>query len=314
MTYSLKKLISDYLEYLEIERGRSQKTIENYAHYLQRFSNFISQKYKITSPKDITLDIIHKYRIYLNRFEINDGNTFKVSTQNYHIIAIRNFLKYLTKKDISTLSPEKIEISKTPQRQIEFLEPEEVSRLLKAASGPDRATKRDKALLELLFSTGLRVSELVSIDIEDINFKRQEFSVRGKGGKIRIVFISDTAKNAITEYLAKRTDIDPALFIRERTGTNKEADARGLRLTARTVQRIMKKYATKAGIVKNVHPHTLRHSFATDLLQNGADIRSVQAMLGHANITTTQIYTHVTNKGLKEIHKKFHGKDKKKGD
>jgi site-specific recombinase XerD len=307
---TLPKLVTDYLEYLEVELGRSQKTIENYDHYLQRFINFIYKKYKITSPKNITLDVLHKYRVYLHRFEMSNGNTFKVSTQNYHIIAVRNFLKYLAKRDIPTLSSTKIEVGKIPERQIEFLEPEEVSRLLEAASGPNRASKRDRALLELLFSTGLRVSELVSIDIEDINLQRQEFSVRGKGDKIRIVFISNTAKDAIEQYLNVRTDIDPALFVRDKTGTNKEADAKGLRLTTRSIQRIVKHYATKAGIVKDVHPHTLRHSFATDLLQNGADIRSVQAMLGHANITTTQIYTHVTNKGLKDIHNKFHGKNK----
>jgi len=308
---TLIKLVTDYLEYLEVELGRSQKTIENYDHYLQRFIDFIYKKYKITSPGNITLDVLHKYRVYLNRFEMSNGNTFKISTQNYHIIAVRNFLKYLAKRDISTLSSTKIEVGKIPERQIEFLEPEEVLRLLEAASGPNRASKRDRALLELLFSTGLRVSELVSIDRDDINLKRQEFSVRGKGDKVRIVFISNTAKDAIEQYLNVRIDIDPALFVRDKTGTNKEADAKGLRLTTRSVQRIVKYYATKAGIVKDVHPHTLRHSFATDLLQNGADIRSVQEMLGHANITTTQIYTHVTNKGLKDIHNKFHGKNKK---
>lgn len=310
MTQSLKKLIPQYLEYLEIELGRSQKTIENYDHYLQRFLNFVHKEFKIDKPSNLTLDIVHKYRVYLHRYEISDGITFKISTQNYHVIALRNFLKYLAKIDISTLAAEKIEISKVPQREVEFLEPEEVTRLLESANGPNRAAKRDRALLELLFSAGLRVSEIVSIDIEDINLKRQEFSVRGKGDKIRIVFVSNTAKDAIEEYLTARTDIDPALFIRDKTGTNKEADAKGLRLTPRSVQRIVKHYATKAGIVKNVHPHTLRHSFATDLLQSGADIRSVQAMLGHANITTTQIYTHVTNKNLKNIHDKFHGKQK----
>ncbi|XLQ20576.1 MAG: site-specific tyrosine recombinase/integron integrase [Candidatus Moraniibacteriota bacterium] len=309
MQQNLKKLVSDYLEYLEVELNRSPKTIENYDHYLTRFINFIQKKYVITSPENISLDIVHKYRVYLHRYEMNDGSTFKISTQNYHVIALRNFLKYLSKQDIKTLSAEKIEIGKAPQREVEFLEPEEVERLLLAADGPNRSAKRDRALLELLFSAGLRVSELVSIDIEDINLDRQEFSVKGKGAKIRLVFISNTAKNAITKYLNARNDIDPALFIRDKVGTNKEADAKGLRLTPRSVQRIVKKYATKAGIVKNVHPHTLRHSFATDLLQNGADIRSVQEMLGHANITTTQIYTHITNKNLKNIHDKFHGKN-----
>ena len=308
MQNSLQSLIIDYLEYLEVELGRSQKTIENYNHYLHRFCSFAKQKEQITYPQDITLDTVRKYRIYLHRFELPNGKTLKISTQNYHIIALRNFLKYLAKRDVSTLAAEKIEIGKTPMRQVEFLEPEEVERLLTAATGPDIASKRDRALLELLFSAGLRVSELVAINRDDINLERQEFSVRGKGSKVRIVFISDTAKKALETYLKKRTDIDPALFIRIRTGTNKQADMNGLRLTPRSVQRIVKKYAKKAGIVKDVHPHTLRHSFATDLLQNGADIRSVQAMLGHANITTTQIYTHVTDQNLKNIHKKFHGK------
>lgn len=308
MKKSLSFLIIDYLEHLEVELGRSQKTIENYDHYLRRFVSFMNYENVRPVPQNITPDLVRKYRVYLHRYEMDDGATFKQSTQNYHAIALRNFLKYLSKRDIDTLAAEKIEIGKAPARQVEFLDPEEVSRLLAAANGPNRAAKRDRALLELLFSAGLRVSEIVSIDREDINLKRQEFSVRGKGDKVRIVFISDTAKDALKEYLEKRHDIDPALFIRDRVGTHKEADARGLRLTTRSVQRIVKKYAIKAGIVKDVHPHTLRHSFATDLLQNGADIRSVQEMLGHANITTTQIYTHVTNQNLKGIHDKFHGK------
>jgi len=310
MKNTLNSLFTDYLEHLEVELGRSQKTIENYGHYLHRFFDFMTQEKQKLFPYNITFEIVRKYRIYLHRYKMENGDTFKISTQNYHVIALRNFLKYLSKRDISTLASEKIEISTIPQRNVEFLESQEVTRLLNAAHGPNRAAKRDRALLELLFSAGLRVSELVSIDREDINLKRQEFSVRGKGKKIRIVFISNTAKKAIEEYLQKRIDIDPALFIRDRIGTNKAADARGLRLTPRSVQRIVKKYAIKAGIVKDVHPHTLRHSFATDLLQNGADIRSVQEMLGHANITTTQIYTHVTNQNLKSIHDKFHGKSK----
>lgn len=311
MKIDLYDLLIDYLEYLEVELSRSQKTIENYEHYLSRFIGFCDEKFDLTDPKKITLDVIRKYRIFLNRFETADGHYFKTSTQNYHVIALRNFLKYLAKRDIETLAAEKIEVGKNPDREVEFLEPQEVDRLLHAANGPDLGSLRDRALLELLFSAGLRVSEIVSIDREDINLERQEFSVRGKGSKIRIVFISDTAKKTLQHYLNKRSDIDPALFIRVRTGSHKEADADGLRLTARSVQRIVKKYATKAGIVKDVHPHTLRHSFATDLLQNGADIRSVQAMLGHANITTTQIYTHVTNQNLKGIHAKYHGKKAK---
>lgn len=305
---NLDDLFLDYLEYLEIEKNSSQKTVENYNHYLRRFLDFAEGKFKVRRPQDITLDVVRKYRIYLNRLKIDKDRTLRVSTQNYHVIALRNFLKYLTIRDIETLSADKIAVGKNPTRQIEFLTPEEVERLLSSAKGEDLASLRDRALLELLFSTGLRVSELVGLDREHLNLKRQEFSVRGKGDKIRIVFVSDTAKNALEKYLNKRMDIDPAVFVRMTKGLNVDADVESLRLTARSVQRIVKKYATKAGIVKDVHPHTLRHSFATDLLQNGADIRSVQELLGHSDITTTQIYTHVTNEGLKDIHRKFHGR------
>lgn len=311
MKKDLYDLLIDYLEYLEVELHRSQKTIENYNHYLERFISYADEKFGVTDPSQITLDIVRKYRIFLHRHQTSDKSTFRPSTQNYHVIALRNFLKYLAKIDIATLAAEKLEVGKNPEKPVEFLDPLEIDRLLTAASGTNISALRDRALLELLFSAGLRVSELVSLDRENINLERQEFSIRGKGGKVRIVFISDTAKTALGHYLQKRHDIDPALFVRERIGINKEADMMGLRLTPRSVQRIVKKYATKAGIVKDVHPHTLRHSFATDLLQNGADIRSVQAMLGHANITTTQIYTHVTNENLKGIHKKFHGKKTK---
>ena len=299
----LNKLLTDFLEYLEIERSRSQKTIENYNHYLKRFLTWS----KINKPEDITAELIHSYRLYLNRLEDNSGATLKRSTQNYHLIAIRSFLKYLSKRDIKSLACEKIEIGKNPAHEIEFLDGAEVERLLNSANGQDVKALRDRAILELLFSAGLRVSELVHINRDQINLERQEFSVRGKGDKIRIVFISDTAKNSIEKYLAKRQDIDPALFIRY---SNKKIgeDPETKRLTPRSVQRIVKSYAAAAGIVKDVHPHTIRHSFATDLLSNGADIRSVQTMLGHSSITTTQIYTHVTNEQLKDIHKKFHGK------
>ncbi|MCK4635725.1 MAG: tyrosine-type recombinase/integrase [Candidatus Moranbacteria bacterium] len=306
----LDDLFLDYLEYLEIEKNNSQKTVENYNHYLRRFLAFAESKFKVFQPQDITLNVVRKYRVYLNRLKIDHDKTLKISTQNYHVIALRNFLKYLTRRDIETLSAEKIEVGKNPTRQIEFLTAEEVERLLNSAKGDDLASLRDRALLELLFSTGLRVSELVGLDRENLNLKRQEFSVRGKGDKIRIVFVSNTAKNALEKYLNKRMDIDPAVFVRMTKGLNVEADAESLRLTTRSIQRIVKKYATKAGIVKDVHPHTLRHSFATDLLQNGADIRSVQELLGHSDITTTQIYTHVTNEGLKDIHRKFHGRKK----
>lgn len=302
---NIRQLLSDFLEYLEIERNRSQKTIENYHHYLSRFLDWSGAK----TPEDVTLDVVRKYRIYLNRFQDEKGEGLKKITQNYHIIALRSFIKYLSKRDIPVLSAEKIEVGKNPAAIVEFLDPSELERLLGSASSEDAKSLRDRAILELLFSAGLRVSELTSINRDQVNLKNQEFSVRGKGGKVRIVFISDTAKEALGKYLRKRTDIDPALFVRLPKKGAKETDKKGnLRITQRSIQRIVKYYATKAGIVKDVHPHTLRHSFATDLLVNGADIRSVQAMLGHSSITTTQIYTHVTNQGLKDIHKKFHGK------
>lgn len=302
----ISDLLTDFLEYLEIERNRSQKTIENYHHYLERFFKWS----KITDPGDINQNTIRKFRLDLNRYQDKKGEALKKITQNYHIIALRSFLKYLAKRDIQTISPEKIEVGKNPTQIVEFLELSEVERLLNNASGSDLKSLRDRAILELLFSAGLRVSELVNINRDQINLKNQEFSVKGKGGKIRIVFISGAAKEAIEKYLNKRTDIDPALFIRipKKLASRKDA----LRITQRNVQRIVKYCARKAGIVKDIHPHTLRHSFATDLLSNGADIRSVQAMLGHSSITTTQIYTHVTNQQLKEVHKNFHAKKKNK--
>lgn len=301
----LKNLLTEFLEYLEIERNRSQKTIENYHHYLKRFLAWA----KISEPKDITAELIRSYRLYLNRQKDSHGKELKKVTQNYHIIAIRSFLKYLAKRDIKSLAAEKLEVGKNPSHEIEFLDSGELDRLLHAADGSDIKSMRDKAILELLFSAGLRVSELININCDQLNISRQEFSVIGKGDKMRIVFISDTAKEALEKYLSKRMDLDPALFIRLSEKGN-IGNEKTKRLTPRSIQRIVKFYAAKAGIVKNVHPHTLRHSFATDLLSNGADIRSVQTMLGHSSITTTQIYTHITNKQLKEIHKQFHGKKK----
>lgn len=304
----INNLLNDFLEYLEIERNRSQKTIKNYHHYLKRFLKWS----KISNPEDITFEIVRNYRIYLNRLKDKKGTELKKVTQNYHIIAIRSFLKYLAKRDIKTLSAEKLEVGKNPSTEIEFLSNEEVHRLMQSANANNLKSLRDRAILELLFSAGLRVSELTSLNREQLNLARQEFSVRGKGDKIRIVFISDAAKDALGKYLEKRMDINPALFINFSKQKNLEnnSNLNEKRLTARSIQRIVKYYASKAGIVKDVHPHTLRHSFATDLLSNGADIRSVQTMLGHSSITTTQIYTHITNQQLKEIHKKFHGRKK----
>ncbi len=272
------RLKTDFLEYLEIEKNRSPKTVENYDHYISRIFDFLKAK----SPEDLTEEGIRKFRIDLNR------KPLKKITQNYHIIALRSFLKYLAKRDVKALAPEKLELAKQEDREVTFLEPSELDRFLKSPDDP-----RDRAILETLFSTGLRVSELVSLDRDTIDLDRGEFSVRGKGSKIRVVFLSDAAKAAIKTYLDKRTDIEPKLF----------------NLTPRSVQRIVKKYAIRAGIIgKKVSPHSLRHSYATDLLRNGADIRSVQAMLGHASVTTTQIYTHVTDKQLREVHERFHAK------
>lgn len=293
---SLHELKREFLEYLEIERNRSPLTVRNYDHYLTRFLDWS----KVEKPVDITAACVRSFRLYLNRCEDEKGRKLKKITQDYYIIAIRGFLKFLAKRDIKTLSSEKIELGKVKDRQVEFLELEEVEALLRAARGGKLENLRDTAILELLFSTGLRVSELCNLDIENVNLKTGEFSVRGKGDKIRMVFLSTSAKIALNDYLLRRKDLSPALFVSLKESGDPS------RLTARTIERIVKKYAAVAGIVKKISPHTLRHSFATDLLRNGADLRSVQEMLGHSSITTTQIYTHVTNRHLKEIHGKFH--------
>lgn len=301
---NLKDLKIQYLEHLEIEKNRSQKTLENYSRYLDRFLQFT----KATSPSQITEEAIRQYRLYLNRLKDRDSNQLKKVTQNYHIIALRNFLKYLAKRDIKSVSAEKVELGKQEDREVTFLERDELDRLLNASEGSNLDALRDRALLTTLFSTGMRVSELCSLDRDKIDINRGEISVRGKGSKIRVVFLSDDAKNVLNQYLDKRPDADEALFIRIPRSKNFSKDS-DLRLTPRSIQRIVGKYATKAGIMgKNVSPHTLRHSFATDLLRNGADIRSVQALLGHSSVTTTQIYTHVTDKQLRETHQRFHNK------
>ncbi len=302
---AINSLLTDFLEYLEVEKGRSQKTIENYHHYLIRFLLWA----KISNPEQITPELVRKYRIYLNRLADGKGQQLKKITQNYHMIALRNFLKYLSKRDIQSMAAEKIEIGKNPTHEIEFLAGGEVQRLLNCVNSKNLKSLRDRCILELLFSAGLRVSELTSLNRDQINLDRQEFSVRGKGDKIRLVFVSDSAKNFLEKYLDKRIDLDEALFIHfSKKKSQQTTGQESKRLTPRSIQRIVKFYAAKAGLVKDVHPHTLRHSFATDLLSNGADIRSVQVMLGHSSITTTQIYTHVTNEQLKQVHQKFHGR------
>jgi len=296
----IEKLFEDYAAYLEIEKDRSVRTSENYLRYLRRFLNWS----KIQDPSEITLELVSRYRLYLKRFQDSHGENLKKVTQNYHIIALRGFLTFLAKRGIQALAPEKIELAKSKSRMVEFLEPDEVERLLSSADGRSLKGLRDRALLETLFATGLRVSELCSLNRYEIDLEKGHFTVRGKGGKFRVVFLSSKAKEALNRYLDKRTDTQEALFIR----TVKKDTGADLRLTPRSVQRIVSFYAVKAGITKHVSPHTLRHTYATDLLASGADIRSVQEMLGHSSITTTQVYTHITNKRLKKVYEKYHGK------
>lgn len=312
---TLKQLKNEYLEYLEIERNRANKTLENYGRYLERFVQFVlrsgSGQAKASSVSDVTEDLIRQYRLHLNRMKDAEGEPLKKVTQNYHIIALRNFLKYLAKRGIKSVAAERVELGKQEDREVSFLESDELSRLLAAPEGQSLAAMRDRALLNVLFSTGMRVSELCSLDRDTADFKRGEIPVRGKGGKVRVVFLSQEAQDTLSHYIEKRTDADEALFIRI-PKSGKFGNDSELRLTPRSIQRTVQKYAIKAGIVgKHVSPHTLRHSYATDLLRNGADIRSVQAMLGHSSVTTTQIYTHVTDKGLREVHERFHAKRKK---
>ena len=300
----IKTLKQQYLEHLEIEKNRSPKTLENYSRYLDRFLKFA----KISSPSDLTEELVRQYRLHLNRQTDRHGQPLKKVTQNYHIIALRSFLKYLAKRNVKSVSAEKIELGKQEDREVTFLEAGELERLITAPTGQGLDSLRDRAILGMLFSTGLRVSELCSLDRDKIDIKRGELSVMGKGRKIRLVFLSEESKKQLADYIAKRTDVDEALFIRIPKSGKFGKDS-NLRLTPRSIQRIVHKYAVKGGIMgKHVSPHSLRHSFATNLLRNGADIRSVQAMLGHSSVTTTQIYTHVTDSQLRDVHKKYHGK------
>lgn len=295
---------TDFLEYLEIEQNRSQKTISNYDHYLTRLLDYAGD----IQVKDIDAELVRKWRLWLNRLGTNTSDELQKTTQNYHLIALRSFLKYCAKRDIPALSADKIELARTTRKQVTFLTPEEVERLFDVCNLGTLAGLRDRAILELLFSSGLRVSELVSLDKDHINLKRREFMVRGKGQKDRPIFISPEAALWIQKYLDMRKDNVKPLFLRYSGQKKVDTSGNFHRLTARSVQRMVAKNALLAGITKHVSPHTLRHSFATDLLMNGADLRSVQAMLGHSNIATTQIYTHVTDPHLKAVHEKFHHK------
>jgi site-specific recombinase XerD len=299
-TSELERLKREFLEYIEIEKGRSLKTIENYDRYLSRFLAFA----KVKNAKDIDANLVREFRLWLNRQPVGykKDETISRKTQNYYMIALRSFLKFLSKREIESLSPEQIELAKIPERSLDLITSTELARLLSGPEGDDISSLRDKAILELLFSTGLRVSELCSLT-SDVDFPSGEFSIRGKGGKVRVVFVSDEAKSAVQKYLKARKDMNDAMFVS--TPKNKREPSP---LDRRSILRIVKKYAVKAGISKKVTPHVLRHMFATDLLSNGADLRSVQMLLGHANISTTQVYTHLTDKQLRDTHKKFHSR------
>jgi site-specific recombinase XerD len=311
---SIDKLIIDFLEYIQVHKGYSSLTIQEYEHFLFHFSEWLNENYPDkTSPENITLDIVSKYRVYLARLTAKNGRKLKQITQSYYVIALRSFLRYLlVQRDIETLSPDKIELPKQAQRMVNFLNIDQIERLLNSPQINDEKGDinilglRDKAILETLFSTGMRVSEISRLNRDQVDLKRQEFGVRGKGNKVRVVFLNNTATQWIKEYLEHREDNYQPLFIRH-GGSKKNLDKKGgkLRFSVRGIQRIVDSYAKKSGLPLKVSPHVIRHSFATDLLISGADLRSVQEMLGHSSITTTQVYTHVTNKHLKDIHRSF---------
>jgi len=308
---SLELLIAEFLEYLEIQKGCSPLTIRDYRRYLERFHAWLTENAPTTKPEDINLELVRRYRLYLAHLRARDGVLLQRVTQSYHIVALRAFLRYLlVQRDIVTLSPDKIELPKQGPRSIAFLNPEQIERLLNSPQVSNVIGLRDRTILETLFSTGLRVSELVSLNRDQIDLERKEFGVKGKGNKLRVVFLSDTATQWIERYLRSRQDHFKPLFIRHSGKVDTRNSGEKMRLTARSIQNIVSKYAKKSGLPIEATPHTLRHSFATDLLISGADIRSVQEMLGHESIRTTQVYTHVTNRHLKEVHKAFHSKNR----
>jgi site-specific recombinase XerD len=297
------KAKTDFLEYLEVEQNRSQKTIINYDHYLTRLLDFSGNELQVS---DIDAELVRKWRLWLNRLGTNVSDELQKTTQNYHLIALRGFLRFCAKRDITALAPDKIELARAQRKQISFLTRDELSRMFEQPDVKTIGGLRDRAILELLFSSGLRVSELVGLDRDHINLKRREFMVRGKGQKDRPIFISQDAAEWIYRYLEARDDNTRPLFIRYSGRKTVDLSGNFHRLTVRSIQRLVSRYALLAGITKHISPHSMRHSFATDLLMNGADLRSVQAMLGHSNIATTQIYTHVTDPQLKSVHERFH--------
>ena len=317
--FNLTALVDEFLEYCEIERNLSPLTIRDYRHYLDHFCQWSVANSPISKPQDLTLEVVRKYRVYLAHFNSPNGNLpLKKVTQNYYVIALRSFLRYLVKKDLKVVTPDKIELPKTESRSLKFLDRDQLERLLaqpiqQVQGKPDVSTDRglrDKALMEMLFSTGLRVSELCRLNTDQVNLERREFGVIGKGGRARVVFLSDRAVIWLEKYLTKRSDSFRPLFIRYAGNQEPTINGEKMRLTPRSVQRLVDKYVRKARLPVKASPHVLRHSFATDLLINGADLRSVQELLGHKNVATTQIYTHVTNAQLKDVHKAFHSGNK----
>ncbi len=306
----IEKQINDFLEYLSVEKNCSKLTIRDYRHYLETFGKWFGTSLPNKTLKDLDLGSVRKFRVYLSNRVDDKGNTLKRVTQNYYVIALRSFLKFLIKNDYPTLEPTKIDLPKVESRSLKFLDREQIDRLVASPDTTEEAGVRDRAILELLFSTGLRVSELCKLNHQQVNLERREFGVIGKGGRARVVFISDDAANWVGNYLAMRKDIYKPLFIRYSGREDGVDNGEKMRLTPRSVERLVKKYVRVARIPVDATVHTLRHSFATDLLTNGADLRSVQEMLGHKNIATTQIYTHVTNKQLRDVHKNFHSGNK----
>jgi len=309
---TLKEAILRFLEYCEIDKQLSPKTVKMYGYYLYFFEVWMVQSKNSTAVEKISDETIRNFRLYLSHTYKNPHKGYlSRQSQGYFLIAIRSFLKYLLKQKLEVIAPEMIELGKQKEREIKFLSPEELQRIFDSVDTTEEAGIRDRAILEVLFSTGLRVSELTSLNKEDINIERGEFSVLGKGRKVRVVFLSDHAKKRLSEYLEKRSDPYSPLFIRYSGPKPQEGlTPEKMRLSVRSVERLVDKYRKTAGIIKHFSPHALRHSFATDLLQHGADLRSVQEMLGHKNVATTQIYTHVTNPQLREIHQKFHSENK----
>lgn len=308
---SVKRLKVDFLEYLEVERNCSRLTLRNYSHYLNRFDRWLQRKGKPLAVDELTMDTIKKYRLYLSRYRDEKSKGLSLTTQSYHVIALRSFLKWLTKNDVEVLAPERIELPKAESKSLKFLTRAQVEKMLRSVDVSEEVGLRDRAILEVLFSTGLRVSELAKMDREKVDFESREFGIIGKGGRARVVFLSRRAASWLAKYFDERTDPWKPAFIRyAKSKLPKKRGGEDLRLSVRSVQRIVEKYRKKAKLPVKITPHGLRHTFATDLISAGAGLREVQEMLGHKNISTTQIYTHVTNPQLKKVHDRYHSGNK----